>query len=82
MTPESMKTMQNDIDLEFDPRRVANFLKQIINTNCEEGFKWFADVRNEPLTAYDLLRAIDVLEHTEPEKVIITRGKDCYVPKG
>ena len=30
MTPESMKTMQNDMDLEFDPRRVANFLKQII----------------------------------------------------
>ena len=28
MTPESMKTMQNDMALEFDPRRVANFLKQ------------------------------------------------------
>lgn len=82
MTPEHMKTMQNDMDLEFDPRRVANFLKQIINANCEEGFKWFADVRKEPPTAYDLLRAIDVLEHTEPEKVIITRGKDCYVPEG
>ena len=82
MTPEHMKTMQNDMDLEFDPRRVANFLKQIINANGEEDFEWFADVRKEPPTAYDLLRAIDVLEHTEPEKVIITRGKDCYVPEG
>lgn len=75
MTPEHMKTTPEDIDLEFGPRRVANFLKQLINANCAEGFKWFADVRNEPPTAYDLLRAIDVLEHTEPEKVTITRGK-------
>ena len=75
MTPEHMKTTPEDMDLEFDPRRVANFLKQIINANCEKGFKWFADVREEPPTFYDLLRAIDILEHTESEKVTITRGK-------
>lgn len=54
------------IEIEVNPRRVANLLKQIINMHCVEGEEWFKDIDNPSASLFDLSEAILILEDVEP----------------
>ena len=57
-----------DLKIDIQPRRVANLLKRIVNTLCEENELWFdeSEIGEEP-TMFDMYRAIKILEETESE---------------
>ena len=68
-----------EIDIEFNCGRVANLLKTIANSFCEEGEKWYEDIGEMP-TMFDLYRAIKVLEAEEVGKIKVvddTGQIDC-----
>lgn len=63
----------SDMTLKISCKAVSNFLKGIINENCEEGFKWFPEVDGVHLeaSAWDLLYAISVLDKAEDQSMAI-----------
>ena len=58
--------------LKWDCRKVANVLKKMVNSACEEGFEWYKDVPEEAPNVLDLVYAIEVLEKTEPKALEVT----------
>ena len=35
--------------IEFNPKKVANLLKQIVNQSCEDGFLWYPNIGEMPI---------------------------------
>jgi len=61
----------------IDVKKVANFLKTLINRNCVEGFVWFEDVGDASPCMFDILAAIKILEGHEPrEMTLVSEDKD------
>ena len=46
-------------------KNVANLLKGIVNQQCEDGFKWYPDVKPVGVSLFDLTEAIRLLEQQE-----------------
>ena len=57
--------MEKPIKIEFNLQKVANMLKTIVNSICEEGFTWFEDVGDAQPSIIDLLEAIKTLEFAQ-----------------
>ena len=54
--------MEEPIKIEFNLQKVANMLKTIVNSICEEGFTWFEDVGDAQPSIMDILEAIKILD--------------------
>ena len=54
-----------DIKIKFNLFKVANMLKTIVNSICEEGFVWFENVGDAQPSMIDILEAIKVLEFAQ-----------------
>lgn len=58
--------------VKYDPAKVANYLKALINDQfCEDGFKWFEDVGEMP-NIFDIMEAIKILAGAEPKSLEVT----------
>lgn len=50
--------------IEFNPKKAANLLKEIVNQSCEDGFLWYPNIGEMP-NLYDINEAIKILEQSE-----------------
>ena len=67
--------------VEFNCKRVANLLKSIVNSQCEDGFLWYPNVGEMP-SLFDINKAIAILDNTETQTMEITddmMGKNSLV---
>lgn len=56
-------------------KRVANYLKCLINQNCKDGFLWYPEASTEEgVSIFDLNYAIEVLEGQKDK--ILTISED------
>lgn len=58
------------IEIEWKPERVANLLKQMVNSVCEDGFQWYADVGEMP-TVFDINHMIKILEKEKTRRLMV-----------
>lgn len=59
-------------EIKANYKEVANLLKNIVNDNCVDGFKWFPEAtRPVNITVFDLTMAIQVLDNTEDTTIAI-----------
>ena len=59
--------------IEFNPKKVANLLKQIVNQSCVDGFLWYPIIGEMP-NLFDINEAIKILENAEIKKMEIIDG--------
>ena len=61
------------IEIEQSFKRVSNFLKCVVNSMCSEDYVWFPEAKkDEAMSAFDILTAIEYLDKAEPlEKIKI-----------
>lgn len=60
------------MEININPKRVANLLKQMINDICVENFVWFEDVnKEEGASVWDMIEAIDLLDDAEEKNINI-----------
>ena len=59
--------------IEFNPKKVANLLKQIVNQSCVDGFLWYPNIGEMP-NLFDINEAIKILENAEIKKMEIIDG--------
>ena len=58
------------LNVEKAPSRVANLLKQVVNSWCEDDFVWFDSVGEMP-SVFDVLEAIKILDAADTKKIIV-----------
>ena len=63
------------IEIQFNPGRVANLLKKIVNSQCENGFKWYEDIGEMP-TIFDINQAIKMLETQKTDSIFVAEEED------
>ena len=61
----------NNMTIDFNPKRVANLLKTMVNQKCVAGFTWYEDIGDMP-NMFDICKVIEILENMESSSVTIT----------
>lgn len=59
-----------EVKVDIQPKRVANFLKKVVNDSCADTFTWYPEVGEMP-TILDITTAIDILEDAEVRDITV-----------